>query len=149
MQKIKKEAAPIDTSNSELRIRNVNPEIKAELREIMKATKKPFESYAIEHLITNYRKDQEAIRQMDKEILSLENKLLQLQGREREVLSLLKAFLVNTTRYNKLISGESLKLIKQFKGTLSRRSPGKARKAQGKSVPGKKKAPDKRKGGRK
>jgi len=73
--------------DSELRIRNFDPKLKAELHEIMKQNPKklPFESYAVEHLIREYRSDQNLIKQLQQRNSQLHAKCNQLVEREEGI----------------------------------------------------------------
>lgn len=127
-------------SSKELRIRNFSEKHKQQLKEIMKVTKKPFESYAVEFLIENYLSDQSLIKQLEQRNSQLHAGFNKLMERENDVKDLLQAFLSQTVKYNNMIAAETKKLMKQFKkkGTVgaTRKASGSARST--KTVPKKK-----------
>lgn len=133
--------------DSELRIRNVAPEIKKELHEIMKLNPKkfPFESYAIEHLILNYRQDQTAIKQLHARISQLNLRLQKLETREKTVAVFVKSFqnyLKDGDKHFKALFASAIRstvnLSNQFSGTLKNRQPAAGGQGKRKTVPQKK-----------
>jgi hypothetical protein len=114
--------------DSELRIRNFDPKLKAELQEIMKLHKLPFESYAVAHLIRNYRTDQSLIKQLQARNSQLHATCAKLVNREEAVLKAIVFFTAhveqNQRDFDKLFKMSLIEwkgLAKQFKksGTVT------------------------------
>lgn len=134
-------------SSKELRIRNFDPALKKELHEIMRLNPKkmPFESYAVEHLIRNYRADQNLIKQVQQRNTQLHAAMLKLQQRENDVrtyLSTVTKYLVamdgSFKKFMKLSTSEAKRLTAVFKGTVKASRKAAGTKPRAKTVPKKK-----------
>lgn len=138
--------------DSEIRIRNVAPEIKKELHEIMKLNPKkfPFESRVVEFLVMDYRSTQTALKQLQARNSQIHAQLLKLVEREGAVAAFVKSlqeFIKDGDKAFKNLFSLSLKkserLAKEFSGTA-----GSSRKAR-KPGSGNKTVPHKKRGGKK
>lgn len=133
--------------DSEIRIRNVAPEIKKEIAEIQKLNPKkfPFESRVIEFLVMDYRSTQTALKQLQVRNSQIHSQLLKFVERENNVAAFVKSlqeFIKDGDKTFKNLFSLSMKkavrLSKEFSGTVrsSRTKP--AGQGKRKSVPQKK-----------
>lgn len=129
-------------SSKEFRIRNFDPALKKELQEIMKLRPKqlPFESYAVEFLIRNYRSDQQLLKQVQSRNTDLHSKIARYVDREADMKALVEMFITNTERFNKMAVTDAKKVLKQFlkSGTVKRSAGQPGRSSIKKTVPKKK-----------
>lgn len=134
-------------SSKELRIRNFSVKHKEKLKEIMKVTKKPFESYAVEFLIENYLQDQNLIKQLQQRNSQLHATVNKLVNRENDVAAFIKSVQEFLTEETKTIGNllnlsikKSQRLGKEFKkvGTVKRKASVPGRTSGRPTVPKKK-----------
>lgn len=127
--------------DSEIRIRNVDPEIKKELAEIQKLLRLPFESYTVEHLVKNYRGDQTIIKQLRQKNDQLHAALMQMQKAKEQLLITIRLMNEhNESQYSR--NKKNIKrLLTSFKSGTVKATGGHSRKvASSTSVPKKTKS---------
>lgn len=114
VKKASKKAGEKPTRNDEIRLRNVPDSFFKELQAIAPLVKETTIPGIVKKLISNYRMDQDLIKQVQKRNDQLHEALEAFQANESATIGLIKGFISNTAKFNSMTIGVAEGLLRGY-----------------------------------
>ncbi len=117
--KVQRDRKPLASTKkaTEIRMRNLSPDTSKALISIGAFLNKRTVPDTLDSMIHRFMDDQTKMKQLQARNSDLHNRIGVYVEREAEMIALVREFITQTDRFNKMTTGEANKILKKFRGT--------------------------------